>query len=41
MTYLKAFAMWREKNNYTGLSPKKDTDQYKEIMAILAEHKQK
>jgi hypothetical protein len=29
MTYLKAFAIWRQKNNYHGLSPKKDTDEYK------------
>lgn len=41
MTYLKAFKIWREKTGYSGLSPKKNTEQYKEIMSILAEHKQK
>lgn len=41
MTYLKAFAIWREKNNYSGLSPKKNTKEYEEIMQILNEHKAK
>ena len=41
MTYLKAFSIWKQKNNYHGLSPKKDTDEYKQVMAILNEHKQK
>ena len=41
MTYLKAFAIWRGKNNYSGLSPKKSTKEYNEIMEILNEHKSK
>lgn len=41
MTYLKAFKIWKEKTGYRGLSPKKDTDQYKQIMVILNEHKKK
>jgi hypothetical protein len=28
MTYLKAFSIWKQKNNYSGLSPKKYTDEY-------------
>ncbi len=32
MTYLKAFAIWREKHDYSGLSPKKGTKEYDEIM---------
>jgi hypothetical protein len=37
MTYIKAFALWREKNNYSGLSPKRDSKEYQEIMTILRE----
>ena len=35
MTYLKAFKIWREKTGYSGLSPQKNTEQYKQIMSIL------
>ena len=37
MTYLKAFSIWKQKNNYSGLSPKKNSKEYDEIMTILKE----
>ena len=41
MTYIKAFQIWREKQEpkYVGLSPKKGTPEYDEIMKILRENK--
>lgn len=41
MTYLKAFSIWKQKTGYSGLSPKKNTDEYNQVMAILNEHKNK
>jgi len=41
MTYLKAFSIWKQKNDYHGLGPRRGTDEYKQVMAILNEHKNK
>lgn len=41
-TFLTAFSLWKEKNKYSGiLSPKRGTEEHKQIMNILNEHKQK
>ncbi len=39
MTYIKALKMWKEKTGNKGISPKKDSKEYQEIIAIMNEHK--
>jgi len=35
MTYIKAFNMWKKTTGHKGISPKKNTKEYDEIMAIM------
>ena len=37
-SFIQAFAEWRKEKNWTGLCPKKDTDEYKEIRKIYEAH---
>jgi len=39
MTYIKALAMWKKQSGYKGISPKKGTKEYDEVMKIMKEHK--
>lgn len=35
MTYIKALAMWKTKSGHKGISPKRGTKEYQEIMEIM------
>lgn len=39
MTYIKALAIWKQKSGHKGISPKKGTEAYEEVMKIMREHK--
>jgi len=39
MTYIKALGIYRKQTGHKGISPKKGTKEYEEIMKILREHK--
>lgn len=39
MTYIKALALYKSKTGHKGISPKKGTKEYDEIMKIMREHK--
>lgn len=41
MTYIKALALYRTKSGHKGISPKKGTKEYDEIIKIMKEHKSK
>ena len=39
MTYLKAFALYKKETGHKGISPKKGSDEYEQIMKIMKEGK--
>jgi hypothetical protein len=41
MTYIKALALYRTKSGHKGISPKKGTKEYDEVIKIMKEHKSK
>ena len=39
MTYIKALSIWKKENGHKGISPKKGTKEYDQIMKIMKDHK--
>jgi hypothetical protein len=39
MTYIKALALWKKQSGHKGISPKKGSKEYDEVMKIMKEHK--
>jgi hypothetical protein len=38
MTYIKALALWKKESGHKGISPKKGSKEYDEVMKIFREH---
>ena len=41
MTYIKALALWKKESGKTGISPKKGSDEYDQVMKIFRDHQGK